>query len=47
MNTYETQKLIKKLGLTFRKIVNIPNDPEDLLYYEISKEEWEKQNNLK
>lgn len=42
-----SQKLIKKLGLTFRKIVNIPNDPEDLLYYEISKEEWEKQNNLK
>lgn len=39
-----SQKLIEKLGLKFRKIVRIPNDPEDLLYYEISKEDWEKAN---
>ena len=37
-----SQKLIEKLGLTFRKIITIPNDPEDLLYYLITKEEWEK-----
>lgn len=36
-----SQKLIEKLGLKFQKIVRLPNDPEDLLYYEISKEEWE------
>ncbi len=35
-----SQKLIEKLGLTFRKIVHLPNDPADLLYYEISKEEF-------
>lgn len=29
-----SQKLLNKLGLTFKKIVHIPNDPEDLLYYE-------------
>lgn len=39
-----SQKLIEKLGLKFQKIVRIPNDPEDLLYYEISKEEWQKNN---
>lgn len=39
-----SQKLIEKLGLKFKKIVRIPNDPEDLLYYEISKEEWQKSN---
>ena len=36
-----SQKLIEKLGLKFKKIARIPNDPEDLLYYEISKEEFE------
>lgn len=39
-----SQKLIEKLGLKFQKIVRIPNDPEDLLYYEISKQEWQKNN---
>lgn len=29
-----SQKLIKKLGLKFRKFVTIPNDPEELMYYE-------------
>lgn len=29
-----SQKLLNKLGLVFKKIVHIPNDPEDLLYYE-------------
>jgi len=32
----ESQKLIKKLGLQFVKIVNIPNDEEDLLLYELN-----------
>lgn len=36
-----SQKLIEKLGLKFQKIVHLPNDPEDLLYYEISKEDGE------
>ncbi len=36
-----SRKLIEKLGLKFKKIINIPNDPEDLLYYEISKEQFE------
>ncbi|SFU71123.1 Protein N-acetyltransferase, RimJ/RimL family [Pustulibacterium marinum] len=31
-----SQKLIERLGLTFQKIVRIPNDPEDLLYYEFT-----------
>lgn len=39
-----SQKLIEKLGLKFQKIVRIPNDPEDLLYYETSKEDWQKNN---
>ncbi|AZI19329.1 GNAT family N-acetyltransferase [Chryseobacterium taklimakanense] len=39
-----SQKLIEKLGLKFQKIVQIPNDPEDLLYYEVSKQEWQKNN---
>lgn len=39
-----SQKLIEKLGLKFQKIVRIPKDPEDLLYYEISKEDWQKNN---
>lgn len=30
-----SQKLIEKLGLTFKKLVNIPNDPKELMYYEI------------
>lgn len=28
-----SQKLIKKLGLKFEKIINLPNDSEDLLLY--------------
>ncbi len=30
-----SQKLIEKLGLTFKKIINLPDDPEDLMLYEI------------
>ncbi len=29
-----SQKLIEKLGLKYIKIVRLPDDPEDLLYYE-------------
>lgn len=29
-----SQKLIQKLGLNFKKRVTLPNDPEELLYYE-------------
>ena len=29
-----SQKLIEKLGLKFQSIVQLPDDPEDLLYYE-------------
>lgn len=36
-----SRKLIEKLGLTFRKKVFIHNDPEELLYYLITKEEWQ------
>lgn len=32
----ESQKLIEKLGLQLVKIVNIPNDEEDLLLYELN-----------
>ena len=32
-----SQKLIEKLGLKFQKIINIPNDPEDLLHYQLTK----------
>lgn len=37
-----SQKLIEKLGLKFIRIINIPNDPEDLLYYRITKAEWQR-----
>ena len=33
-NNFSSQKLIKKLGLKFQKYVTIPNDPEELMYYE-------------
>lgn len=29
-----SQKLIEKLGLKFQRFVKIPNDPEELMYYE-------------
>ena len=29
-----SQKLIEKLGLKYLKIIRLPDDPEDLLYYE-------------
>ncbi len=29
-----SQRLIEKLGLQFQKLIRLPNDPEDLLYYE-------------
>src|SRR5690606_30223255 len=35
-----SRKLIEKLGLSFRKKVFIPNDPEELLFYLITKKEW-------
>ena len=28
-----SQKLIEKLGLTFQKVIKLPNDPEDLMLY--------------
>ncbi|KQT24415.1 GNAT family acetyltransferase [Chryseobacterium sp. Leaf405] len=31
---FSSQKLIEKLGLKFKKIVNIPGDAEELMYYE-------------
>uniref|UniRef100_A0AAU6WSH8 GNAT family N-acetyltransferase n=3 Tax=Chryseobacterium TaxID=59732 RepID=A0AAU6WSH8_9FLAO len=33
-DNFSSQKLIEKLGLRFRKYVTIPNDPEELMYYE-------------
>ena len=32
-----SQKLLRKLGLTFRKYVDIPDDAKDLMLFEISK----------
>ena len=37
---YASQKLIKKLGLTYVKIIQLPDDPVDLLYFEITKDGW-------
>lgn len=33
-DNFSSQKLIEKLGLKFRKLVTIPNDSEELMYYE-------------
>ena len=33
-DNFASQKLIQRLGLQFKKMVNLPNDPEELLYYE-------------
>lgn len=33
-DNFSSQKLIEKLGLQFRKYVMIPDDPEELMYYE-------------
>ncbi|WP_294299166.1 GNAT family N-acetyltransferase [uncultured Chryseobacterium sp.] len=33
-DNFSSQKLIEKLGLKFRKYVTIPDDPEELMYYE-------------
>lgn len=33
---FSSQKLIEKLGLKFRKLVTLPGDDVELLYYEIS-----------
>ena len=30
-----SQKLIEKLGMTFKKFIKIPNDDEELMLYEI------------
>lgn len=33
-DNFSSQKLIEKLGLKFQKFVNIPDDPQELMYYE-------------
>lgn len=33
-DNYSSQKLIKKLGLKFQKYVKLPNEDEELMYYE-------------
>lgn len=33
-DNFSSQKLIEKLGLKFQKFVNIPDDSEELMYYE-------------
>lgn len=33
-DNFSSQKLIERLGLKFQKMVTIPNDPEELMYYE-------------
>ncbi|WP_294286952.1 GNAT family N-acetyltransferase [uncultured Chryseobacterium sp.] len=33
-DNFSSQKLIEKLGLKFRRYVTIPDDPEELMYYE-------------
>lgn len=33
-DNFSSQKLIEKLGLRFQRWVTIPNDPEELMYYE-------------
>jgi len=33
-DNFSSQKLIEKLRLKFQKFVTIPNDPEELMYYE-------------
>lgn len=33
-DNFSSQKLIEKLGLKFQKMVTIPNDDEELMYYE-------------
>ncbi|MEC5158462.1 GNAT family N-acetyltransferase [Chryseobacterium sp. MP_3.2] len=37
---HASQNLIKKLGLTYLKIIQLPDDPVELLYFEITKESW-------
>lgn len=36
-NNFSSQKLIERLGLTYKGIINLPNDPEDLLWYQLKK----------
>lgn len=33
-DNFSSQKLIEKLGLKFRRYVTLPEDPEELMYYE-------------
>ncbi|RZL40346.1 MAG: N-acetyltransferase, partial [Pedobacter sp.] len=33
-DNFSSQKLIERLGLTFRKYINMPNSDEELMYYE-------------
>jgi len=37
-SNYKSQRLIEKLGLRFVKFTKMPNDPEELMYFEWSKE---------
>ena len=34
IDNFPSQKLIEKLGLKFKKLVTLPNDHEELMYYE-------------
>jgi len=33
-NNFSSQKLIEKLGLKFQKYVTLPNEDEELMYFE-------------
>lgn len=35
---YPSQKLIEKLGLQFEKLIRLPNDKEELMYYRVLRE---------
>ncbi|MEM8901146.1 MAG: GNAT family N-acetyltransferase [Bacteroidota bacterium] len=34
---FPSQKLLKKLGMEFTKLINLPNDPEELMLFELEK----------
>ena len=34
---FPSQKLLKKLGMEFSKLINLPNDPEELMLFELEK----------
>ena len=35
-----SQNLIKKLGLTYQKMIKLPNDPANLILFELTKEDY-------